>query len=127
MGWEVFPQGFYDLLKWIQNNYGNPPVYITENGISLNDTLVDGVVHDPERIQYLKDYLLQMKKAMSEGANVKGYFVWSFLDNFEWQEGYEKRFGIVYVDQKDPELKRIPKSSAAWYSKLIRENGFIYG
>ncbi|MCZ8341811.1 MAG: GH1 family beta-glucosidase [Leptospira sp.] len=127
MGWEIFPQGFYDLLKWIQNNYGNPPVYITENGISLNDTLVDGVVHDPERIQYLKEYLLNMKKAMSEGANVKGYFVWSFLDNFEWQEGYEKRFGIVYVDQKDPELKRIPKSSAQWYSKLIRENGFLYG
>ncbi|MDZ4727568.1 MAG: GH1 family beta-glucosidase [Leptospira sp.] len=126
MGWEIYPEGFYDLLKWVKEKYANPPIYITENGISLNDTLKENTVNDPDRIQYLKDYLLSMSKAMEEGVDVRGYFVWSFLDNFEWQEGYEKKFGIVYVDRNDPNLKRIPKDSAKWYAKVCKENGFIY-
>ncbi len=126
MGWEIYPEGFYDLLKWVQKEYDNPPIYITENGESLYDRLEAGKVDDPERIDYLKNYLLSMKRAMSEGVNVKGYFVWSFLDNFEWQEGYEKQFGIVYVDRSDSSLRRIPKESAKWYAKVCKDNGFIF-
>jgi beta-glucosidase len=126
MGWEVYPEGFYDLLKWVKKEYDIPPIYITENGESLYDQFVDGKIVDSERIDYLKNYLLSMKRAMSEGVDVKGYFVWSFLDNFEWQEGYEKQFGIVYVDRSSPDLKRIPKESAKWYAKVCEENGFIF-
>jgi beta-glucosidase len=126
MGWEIYPQGFYDLLKWLAKEYGNQPIYITENGISQTDVVKDGKVEDPSRIQYLKEYLLSMLKAMEEGVDVRGYFLWSFLDNFEWQEGYEKQFGIVYVDRQSSDLKRIPKASAQWYAKVCKDNGFIY-
>ena len=126
MGWEIYPEGFYDLLKWVKEKYNNPPIYITENGISLYDKLEKGKINDPERITYLKNYMLNMKRAMSEGVDVRGYFLWSFLDNFEWQEGYEKQFGIVYVDRSTPELRRIPKESAKWYAKVCKENGFIF-
>jgi beta-glucosidase len=126
MGWEIYPEGFYDLLKWIKKEYDNPPLYITENGVSLYENAVNGKIDDPDRISYLKNYLLSMKRAMSEGVDVRGYFVWSFLDNFEWHEGYEKQFGIVYVDRNSPDLKRIPKESAKWYAKVCRDNGFSF-
>ncbi|GBF50485.1 beta-galactosidase [Leptospira ryugenii] len=126
MGWEIYPEGFYDLLAWIQKEYKNPNVYITENGISLDDQLANGKVMDPTRIRYMKDYLLSVLRAIEGGANVKGYFVWSFLDNFEWQEGYAKKFGIVYVDRKDPNLQRTPKESARWYAKVCKDNGFQF-
>lgn len=126
MGWEIYPEGFYNLLKWIRTEYDNPPLYITENGISLYEKAENGKIADSQRINYLKNYLLSMKRAMSEGVDVRGYFVWSFLDNFEWQEGYEKQFGIVYVDRESPDLKRIPKDSAKWYAKVCRENGFSF-
>jgi beta-glucosidase len=126
MGWEIYPQGFYDLLKWVQKEYDNPPIYITENGVSLYEKEVDGKIIDPERIEYIKNYLLSLNKAMTEGVDIRGYFVWSFLDNFEWQEGYEKTFGIVYVDRKSPDLKRIPKESAKWYAKVCKDNGFVF-
>ncbi len=126
MGWEIYPEGFYDLLNWVKNEYDNPPVYITENGVSLYDKCENGKIEDPDRIVYLKNYLLSLKRAMSEGADVRGYFLWSFLDNFEWQEGYEKQFGIVYVDRSSPDLTRIPKESAKWYAKVVKDNGFLF-
>ncbi len=124
MGWEVYPTGFSELLRWIREDYDNPTVYITENGISLPDELENNQVSDPRRIHYLQSYLLELNRAMVAGSDVKGYFVWSFLDNFEWHEGYEKRFGIVYVDHSDPKRPRLPKQSAHWYAKLCRDNSF---
>ncbi|MDX1961136.1 MAG: GH1 family beta-glucosidase [Leptospiraceae bacterium] len=126
MGWEIYPNGFYDLLIWIKNSYQNPPIYITENGVSLKESLVNGKLDDPERIDYLKEYLFNLKKAIAKGVDVRGYFLWSFMDNFEWQEGFEKTFGIVHIDRTSPDLKRTPKESAYWYSKLIKYNSFQY-
>ena len=91
---------------------------MTENGAAFGDVRVhDGGVHDPERVAYLHAYIDAMSKAISEGAPVKGYFVWSLLDNFEWAHGYSKRFGLVYVDY--PTLERVPKDSFYWYRDLI--------
>lgn len=123
MGWEIFPQGIYDLLVWIKNEYKNPLVYVTENGAAFHDEVVKGKVHDPERTSFLKEYLLQVQKAIREGCNVKGYFVWSLMDNFEWAYGLAKRFGLVYVDYKTQ--KRFVKDSGNWYSKVSKENGFL--
>ncbi len=119
MGWEIYPQGIYDLLMWLKNYYGNPPVYITENGIALKDELNNGIVDDAERIKYIDDHLLNALKAKEDGSDLKGYFVWSFMDNFEWTFGYTKRFGIVYVDY--PSLKRIPKKSFYWIKELLEK------
>ncbi|PKL40080.1 MAG: beta-glucosidase [Spirochaetae bacterium HGW-Spirochaetae-1] len=117
MGWEVHPPCIYDCLKTIQTEYGNPPVYITENGAAFDDMVTDGKVHDEKRIDYLSGYLAMVRKAMTEGADVRGYFVWSLLDNFEWAAGLGKRFGLVYVDYESQ--KRIIKDSGRWYSTLI--------
>ena len=96
--------------------------YITENGLSCNDRVhLDGQVHDPDRIDFLHRYLLELKKGMDEGAPVKGYLQWSFLDNFEWSLGYTERFGVVYVDY--PTGRRIPKDSARWYAQVMNTNG----
>ncbi len=123
MDWEVYPEGLYDLLKWVAKEYGNPAVYITENGAAFPDTLEKGrAVHDERRTAFLTEYLRGVHRAVSEGVNVKGYFVWSFMDNFEWAKGYAKRFGIVYVDY--PTQKRVVKDSGLWYSRVCRENGF---
>jgi beta-glucosidase len=123
MGWEVYPQGIYEQLLELKNDYGNPRVYITENGGAFKDEITPtGTVNDLERISYLEKYLEAIHKAKAQGANVQGYFIWSLLDNFEWAEGYEKRFGIVYIDY--PTQKRTPKASYYWYQKAIREGGF---
>ncbi len=119
MGWEVYPEGLYELLTRLRDEYGNPVTYITENGAAYNDRLVDGRVEDPLRIDYLKEYTASVFRAESEGCNVRGYFVWSLMDNFEWAEGYAKRFGLVYVDF--PGGTRIMKESGRWYADLIRE------
>jgi len=125
MNWEIYPKGMYDILKLIQTNYGNPPVYITENGVAFYENLnSEGKLEDENRIQFLQAYLANVSHAIHEGANVLGYFVWSFMDNFEWAEGYEKTFGLVHVDHKNKTLKRTPKKSAYWYSDVIRNNGF---
>lgn len=98
------------------------PMYITENGLSCNDRIyLDGMVHDPDRIDFLHRYLLELKKAIEEGAPVQGYLQWSFLDNFEWSKGYSERFGIIYVDYRTCE--RTPKDSARWYADVIQSNG----
>lgn len=97
------------------------PVYITENGMSAHDVLsLDGKVHDPNRIDFLNRYLLELEKASENGAEVAGYFLWSFLDNYEWARGYNERFGIVFVDYETQ--KRIPKDSAYWYKEWIEKH-----
>jgi beta-glucosidase len=118
MGWEVHPDGLYRLLVRIARDYAPPAIYVTENGAAFGDVRVhDGAVHDPERIAYLDGHIDAVGRAAAEGAPVKGYFVWSFLDNFEWGHGYSKRFGVVYVDY--PTLERVPKDSFYWYRDLI--------
>ena len=118
MGWEVFPDGLHRLLTRVAKDYAPAAIYVTENGAAFGDVRVhDGRVHDPDRIAYLDGYIDATARAVEDGAPVKGYFVWSFLDNFEWAEGYSKRFGIVYVDY--PTLERVPKDSFYWYRELI--------
>lgn len=100
------------------------PIYITENGICCTDWIhEDGKVHDADRIDYIKKYLKALNRAIDEGADVRGYFVWSLLDNFEWAQGYRERFGIVYVDYETQ--KRTLKDSAYFYRDVIKNNGII--
>lgn len=122
MGWEIYPRSLYDVLNVIKEEYGNPEVYITENGAAFKDKLENGKVRDPERIEYLKQYLSELNRAIEDGANVKGYFQWTFMDNFEWAFGLTKRFGAVYVDYETQE--RIVKDSGRWYSRVCAGNGF---
>jgi beta-glucosidase len=117
MDWEVFPESFYDVLTWIRDEYGNVPVYVTENGAAFDDRLEDGRVVDPDRAEFLRTYLASMERAIRDGADVRGYFVWSLLDNFEWSEGYRKRFGLVYVDY--PTQRRVVKDSGHWYAAFV--------
>jgi len=118
MGWEVYPDGLHDVLVRVARDYEPAAIYITENGAAFPDVRVhDGAVHDVERTAYLESYIGAVGRAISKGAPVKGYFVWSLLDNFEWGFGYSKRFGIVYVDF--PTLERVPKDSFYWYRDMI--------
>lgn len=120
MGWEISPESLYDLLKRLDKEYTRIPIYITENGAAFKDIITeDGKVHDQERIEYIKEHLKYANKFIKEGGNLKGYFLWSFLDNFEWAYGYSKRFGIVYVDFETQ--KRILKDSAIWYKEVINK------
>lgn len=121
--WEVFPQGLTDILVWVKERYGDFPVYITENGAAFYDphTAEDGRVDDPLRISYLGKHLAALQDAIDRGVDVRGYFVWSLLDNFEWAHGYSKRFGIVHVDYATQ--KRTVKESGKYYAGVIRENG----
>ena len=97
-------------------------VYITENGLSCTDSIhLDGKVHDPARIDFTHRYLLALRRAIDSGVDVRGYFHWSLLDNFEWSEGYNERFGLIYLDYATG--KRTPKDSAAWYAKVAETNG----
>ena len=123
--WEMYPQGFTDTLIWVKERYGNPPVYITENGAAIADPEVsaEGKVKDILRIRYLYEHLKAVHAAIRAGADIRGYMVWSLLDNLEWSLGYSKRFGIVRVDFES--LKRIPKDSAYFYQKVIGSNGAI--
>ena len=119
MGWESYPAGLFELLRRLQQEYGNPPVYITENGAAFDDVVTaDGRIHDEERRAYLEQHLAVVAAAVSAGADVRGYFVWSLLDNFEWTYGYDKRFGIVHVDYASQQ--RIIKDSGYWYADFIR-------
>ncbi|MGC9974213.1 MAG: GH1 family beta-glucosidase [Gaiellaceae bacterium] len=118
MKWEVYPDGLYELLMRITKDYSPPALYVTENGAAFDDIRGhDGKVHDPERTAYLEGYLGAVARAIAEHAPIKGYFVWSLLDNFEWAHGYSKRFGIVYVDY--PTLERVPKDSFYLYRDFI--------
>jgi beta-glucosidase len=123
MGWEVCPEGFFDLLIRIDRDYNHPVIYITENGTACKDErIIDNVVQDEDRINYLKQYLEVAHRAIGKGVKLKGYFVWSLMDNFEWREGYSKRFGLIRVNYETQE--RIWKKSAQWYHEVIAENGF---
>jgi beta-glucosidase len=118
MGWEVYPDGLHALLVRVARDYEPGAIYVTENGAAFGDVRVhDGRVHDPERTSYLASHIDAVARAVTDGAPVKGYFVWSLLDNFEWSHGYSKRFGIVYVDY--PTLERVPKDSFYWYRDHI--------
>jgi beta-glucosidase len=118
MDWEVYPDGLHQLLVRVNRDYAPQAIYITENGAAFGDVLGhDGRVHDPERTAYLQSHIAAVSQAIKEGAPVRGYFVWSLLDNFEWAFGYSKRFGIVYVDY--PTLERVPKDSFYWYQDFI--------
>ena len=118
--WPVTPEVLYWGPKFLYERY-QKPIYITENGISCHDVIsLDGRVHDPNRIDFLARYLHELKRAAGE-VDVRGYFQWSLMDNFEWASGYSERFGIVYVDY--PTQKRIFKDSAYWYRDVIKNNG----
>ena len=119
-GWEVSPQGLVDLLTRVQRDYAPPVIQLTENGSTFEDVLTpDGRVHDAERLSYLQRHLAALKQALEAGVPVKGYFAWSLLDNFEWAEGYLRRFGLAYVDY--PTQRRILKDSGLWYGRFLNE------
>jgi beta-glucosidase len=117
MGWAVVPSALTELLLRLERDYGGVPFLVTENGAAFDDTVNDGAVDDDRRLAYLEDHIDALESARAQGADVRGYYVWSFLDNFEWEYGYEKRFGIVFVDFDTQ--ARIPKRSALWYRDRI--------
>jgi beta-glucosidase len=118
MGWEVEPAGLRRVLDRL-TEYGAPALYVTENGAAYEDTLSeDGAVHDAERTAYVRDHLATTVQARADGLDVRGYFLWSFMDNFEWSWGYSRRFGVVRVDYETQE--RTPKDSARWYAEVAR-------
>jgi beta-glucosidase len=122
MGWPVEPEGLTEILVRIKEEYADLPIYVTENGRAVHDYIdPEGDVDDEERVSYLDAHFRAAHEAMDRGVDLRGYMVWSFLDNFEWAEGYSKRFGIVFVEYGTQ--LRVPKSSARWYSEVIRRNG----
>ncbi|MGO1003388.1 GH1 family beta-glucosidase [Lysobacter sp. CA196] len=131
-GWEVFPQGLTDTLTWVKQRYGDIPMYITENGAAFFDPPVaepdasgERRVRDPLRMDYLQKHIGAIHDAIQAGCDIRGYMVWSLLDNLEWSLGYSKRFGVVHVNYGTQE--RTPKDSARWYSKVIASNGTHLG
>ena len=122
MGWEIDPEGLYDLLTRVARDYPSVPLYVTENGAAIADEKgPDGEVHDPARVAYLDAHFRAAHRAIADGVDLRGYFVWSLLDNFEWSFGYSKRFGLIHVDFET--LERTPKDSARWYAEVTRTNG----
>jgi beta-glucosidase len=123
MGWEVFPQGLTDLLVSLNRKYNLPPVYITENGAAMPDALEQGAVEDRDRIRYFEQHLAALDAAIRQGVEVRGYFAWSLMDNFEWAEGYLKRFGLVHVDYATQ--RRTVKASGMRFRDMLaqREQG----
>ena len=118
MCWEIYPQGLTDVLAELSRDYiGQTPVYIAENGVAADDRLIGGAVNDPERIDFIQRHLQAMKRAIDLGVNLKGFFYWSLLDNYEWALGYEKRFGLVHVDFDT--LQRPPKASYHALAKAL--------
>ena len=126
MGWEVDPDGLRELLARLRDEYGAPPIYITENGAAFDDASPNGsaCVDDPRRVAYLQGHVEAVRRAIADGSDVRRYCVWSLVDNFEWEHGYSKRFGIVHVDFET--LRRLPKRSGLWYRdyiEAVRANG----
>lgn len=121
IGWDIVPETLYWGTKFFYDRYGLP-IFITENGMSAHDCIsLDGKVHDPNRIDYLNRYLLELKRSAEDGTDIRGYFQWSLLDNFEWAKGYSERFGMIYTDY--PTQKRVIKDSGYWYKNIIETNG----
>jgi len=123
--WEVFPEALTKILLWVKERYGNPPVYITENGAAFYDPPqpIDGKIEDPLRVEYYRQHLRAAHDAMKKGVDLRGYFAWSLLDNYEWALGYSKRFGIVHVDYETQ--KRTIKSSGRYYASVISSSGTV--
>jgi beta-glucosidase len=122
MGWEVYPEGLTEILLWLRREYGERPLYLTESGAAFDDPPpADGVVADPERATYLRRHLRAAESALRQGVDLRGYFAWSLLDNFEWAYGYSKRFGLIHVDFATQ--RRTPKASAWLYRAIIRQGG----
>jgi beta-glucosidase len=117
MGWNIAPDGLEDLLVSLHEQFPALPLIITENGAAFDDVEEDGRVRDPKRIDYLRRHFTAAHRAMARGVDLRGYLVWSLLDNFEWSFGYDKRFGLVRVDYETQE--RIVKDSGRWLSELI--------
>ena len=123
MGWEIYPNGLYEILTRLRKEYDNPVLYVTENGAAFQDNVMeDDKIRDDDRISFLRDHMLAAYRAIKDGVRLNGYFVWTIIDNFEWAEGYSKRFGLVHTDYQT--LKRTPKKSFYWYKRLIANNGF---
>ncbi|NLD49628.1 MAG: beta-glucosidase [Clostridiaceae bacterium] len=123
MDWIVYPEGLFDLLMRLHNDYGKPDIIISENGAAFVDTLTQqGKIHDERRVNYLNTHLTQVHRAIEQGVNLKGFYLWSLLDNFEWNHGYSKKFGIVHVDLNTQ--KRTIKDSGYWYKNVIENMGF---
>jgi beta-glucosidase len=118
MNWEVYPPSIYHAIKRFNGYSGVKEIIITENGAAFKDELVNGAVNDHKRLRFLNDHIAQVLRAKREGARVNGYFVWTFLDNFEWAEGFHPRFGLVYVDFETQQ--RTVKASGHWYSNFIK-------
>jgi beta-glucosidase len=119
----VGPEAGYWAVRLASETWKPKAIFISENGCSADDALVDGKVDDTDRVMFLRNYIGQLGRATAEGYPLKGYFLWSLLDNFEWAEGYAKRFGIHYVDYKTQQ--RTPKLSALWYRELIKKNALV--
>lgn len=122
IGWPVYADGFYKVLTHLHQVYGDVPIYITENGACYNHEVKDGIVNDQERIDYLKQHLTALHRAIKSGVPIKGYILWSLLDNFEWAEGYSKRFGIIHVNYRT--FERTKKESYYWYQSTVHNNWF---
>jgi beta-glucosidase len=122
MGWEIHPEALYDLLMRLHRDY-HVKIIITENGAAFKDTVDEkGNIEDEKRLDFIRSHLTEAHRAIGDGVDLAGYFVWSLMDNFEWAEGFSKRFGLVYVDY--PTQKRIIKKSGRWYAGVIAQNGF---
>jgi beta-glucosidase len=122
LGWEIHPPGLLRTLRALRDRWGNPPVMITENGAAIEDVPgPDGAVDDPTREAYLRDHVAAVAQARAGGSDVRGYFVWSLLDNVEWAAGFVPRFGLVAVDPGT--MERRVKRSGRWYARLIERNG----
>ncbi|QKJ29232.1 beta-glucosidase [Mucilaginibacter mali] len=118
MGWEVHPPAIYEMLKKFSTYNPAKPVYITENGVAFEDELTDEGVNDIHRTEYLQTHIGQVLRAKQEGVNVKGYFIWTLTDNFEWAEGYHPRFGLIYIDFATQ--RRVIKNSGKWYGEFLK-------
>ncbi len=122
MGWEIYPEGLYDIIDQVWETYHPKTIIVSENGVPVVDTLTsEGHVHDHRRIDCFHRHIIQVHRALKKGIPITGYWAWSLMDNFEWAHGYDKRFGMVHIDYKTQ--KRTIKDSGYWFSKVIRENG----
>jgi beta-glucosidase len=122
-GWAVFPQGLFDLLTWLHRDYVFPELFVTENGATYDDVVWEGRVHDPARLDYIKQHLEALLRVIAAGVPVRGYFCWSLLDNFEWAVGTRDRFGLAYTDFATQ--KRLIKDSGYWYGRVTKANALV--
>ena len=121
MGWDIDDDGLYDILTRVARDYDAPPLYVTENGAAFDDVLdADGAVHDPERIDYLDSHFRAAHRAIRDGVDLRGYFVWSLTDNFEWAWGNSRRFGLIHLDYATQ--RRTVKDSGRWYAGVTGTN-----